>query len=66
MKIKLKILTEVLKNIPKQPIATFCLKSRLPYNTTYGRATQAVCAHWYQVIQNRLYIEKSRSVVVNE
>ena len=34
-----------LKSLPKQPIATFRLKSRLPYNTTYGRATQAVSAH---------------------
>ena len=34
-----------LKSLPKQPIATFRLKSRLPYNTTYGRATQAVSTH---------------------
>ncbi len=36
-----------LKSLPKQPIATFHLKSRLPYNTTYGWATQAVCAHCF-------------------
>jgi hypothetical protein len=34
-----------LKSLPKQPFATFRLKSRLPYNTTYGRATQAVSTH---------------------
>ena len=37
-----------LKSLPKQPIATFYLKSRLPYNTTYGRATQAVSTHCYR------------------
>ena len=38
-----------LKSLPKQPIATFRLKSRLPYNTTYGRATQAVSTHCFRV-----------------
>ena len=42
-----------LKSLPKQPIATFDLKSRLPYNTTYGRATQAVSAHWSRPLKIR-------------
>ena len=46
-----------LKSLSKQPIATFRLKSRLPYNTTYGRATQAVSTHCPKVIHLKNWVK---------